>query len=42
MRLRRPRSPVVAVGSDAGRKPWNRAEALEMTGVLAGVWTARD
>jgi hypothetical protein len=33
---------VVAVGSDAGRKPWNTAEAPEMAAVLAGVCPARD
>jgi hypothetical protein len=32
-RLRRPRSHVVAVGSDAGRKPGNTAEAPDMTEV---------
>src|SRR5262245_2553831 len=37
MRLRRPRSRVVAVGSDAGRKPRNTAEAPEIAAVLAGV-----
>jgi hypothetical protein len=42
MRLRRPRSLVVAVGSDAERKPRNTAEAPEMAGVLARVPTARD
>src|SRR5271166_1738056 len=42
MRLRRPRSRVVAVGSDAGRKPRNTAEAPEMAAVLAGVYIARD
>src|SRR5215475_14279794 len=42
MRLRRPRSRVVAVGSGAGRKPRNAAEAPEMAAVLAGVWIARD
>jgi hypothetical protein len=42
MRLRRPRSRVVAVGSDAGRKPRDTAEAPEMAAVLAGVCTARD
>jgi hypothetical protein len=30
MRLRRPRSRVVAVGSDAGRRPWNTAEVPEI------------
>jgi hypothetical protein len=34
MRLRRPRSRVVAVGSDAGRKPRNTAEAPEIAAVL--------
>ena len=33
---------VVAVGSDAGRKPWNAAEAPEIAAVLAGVCTARN
>jgi hypothetical protein len=42
MRLRRPQWRVVAVGSDAARKPRNTAEALEMTAVLTGVCTARD
>src|SRR5262249_5454498 len=42
MRLRRPRSRVVAVGSAAGRKPRNTAEAPEMAAVLAGVGRARD
>src|SRR5262245_39805621 len=41
MRLRRPRSRVVAVGSDAGRKPRNTAEAPEIAAVLAGVCPAR-
>ena len=33
---------IVAVGSDAGRKPRNTAEAPEMAAVLPGVFTARD
>ena len=33
---------VVAVGSDAGRKPRNTAEAPEMAAVLVGVCTAPD
>ena len=33
---------VVAVGSDAGRKPRNTAESPEIAGVPAGVCTARD
>jgi hypothetical protein len=37
MRLRRPPSRVVAVGSDAGRKPRNTAEFPEVAAVLAGV-----
>jgi hypothetical protein len=42
MRMGRPRSHVVAVGSDAGRKPRNTAEAPEIAAVLAGVYIARD
>ncbi len=41
MRRRRPRMRVVAVGSDAGRKPRNTAEAPEIAAVLAGVCPAR-
>jgi hypothetical protein len=33
---------VVVVGSDAGRKPRNTAEAPQIAAVLAGVYPARD
>ncbi len=42
MKPRRPRSRVVAVGSDAGPKPRNTAETPEMAAVLVGVCRAPD
>jgi hypothetical protein len=42
MRLLRPRVRVVAVGSDAERRPRSTAEAPEIAVVLAEVCTTRD